>query len=142
MRTVASVAQRSPSSGHGAGARTPYHPGVAYDEELAVRIREVITGSHAVTERKMFRGLAFMVGGHMAVAAGSEGGLMVRVDPTAYEGLLASTEAQEMVMRGRPMSGWLLVPAAGVRIERQLRRWVEVGAGYAGSLPPKPPKAT
>lgn len=113
---------------------------MAYDEELAGRVREVLTESTTVTERKMFGGLAFLVGGNMAVAAVSEGGLMVRVDPAASERLVASTDAEVMVMRGRPMSGWLLVPATGVRTEQDIRAWVEVGADRAASLPPKDPK--
>lgn len=113
---------------------------MAYDEDLADRIREVITATHTVTEQKMFGGLAFLIGGNMAIAASGEGGLLVRVDPTESAHLLATTHAKEMVMRGRQMSGWLRVAAADVRTKQQLRRWVTLGAGYAASLPPKTPK--
>lgn len=115
-------------------------PAMAYDEDLAERIRELITATHAVTEQKMFGGLAFLVGGHMAIAASGEGGLLVRADPAVSERLVATTKAEEMVMRGRPMLGWLRVAAVDVRTKPQLRTWVNLGAGYAASLPPKAPK--
>ena len=115
---------------------------VAYDEDLADRIREVITGTHTVTEQRMFGGLAFLIGGNMAIAASGEGGLLVRVDPAEFDRLLATTNAEAMVMRGRPMTGWLRVAASGVRTKQQLRRWVTLGGGYAASLPPKTPKRT
>lgn len=113
---------------------------MAYDEDLADRIREVITGRHTVTEQKMFGGLAFLIGGNMAIAASGEGGLLVRVDPTKSAHLLATTNATEMVMRGRPMSGWLRVAPADLRTKQHLRKWVTLGAAYAASLPPKTPK--
>ena len=86
-------------------------PEVAYDEDLADRIREVITATHTVTEQKMFGGLAFLIGGNMAIAASGEGGLLVRIDPRESARLLATTNAQEMEMRGRPMTGH---PTSGV----------------------------
>jgi TfoX/Sxy family transcriptional regulator of competence genes len=113
---------------------------VAYDEDLADRIRELITATHTVTEQKMFGGLAFLIGGNMAIAASGEGGLLVRVDPAQFDRLLATTNAGEMVMRGRPMIGWLRVAAPDVRTKQQLRKWVSLGAGFAASLPPKMPK--
>jgi TfoX/Sxy family transcriptional regulator of competence genes len=115
-------------------------PAVAYDEDLADRVREVITSTHTVTEQKMFGGLAFLIGGNMAIAASGEGGLLVRVDPAESARLVATTNAEEIVMRGRPMSGWLRVAAPDVRTKQQLRRWVVLGAGYAASLPPKTKK--
>jgi len=110
---------------------------MAYDEELAERIREQLTGELGLTEQKMFGGLAFLVGGNMAVAASGQGGLMVRVDPARSEELTAGTSAEPMVMRGRPMAGWLRVPADAVRTKRQLATWVDRGVAYARSLPPK-----
>jgi TfoX/Sxy family transcriptional regulator of competence genes len=112
---------------------------VAYDEDLADRIRELITATHSVKEQKMFGGLAFLIGGNMAIAASREGGVLVRVDPAESDRLVATTNAEEMVMRGRQMSGWLRVAAPDVRTKPQLRTWVYLGAGYAGSLPPKAP---
>jgi hypothetical protein len=86
----------------------------------------------------MFGGLAFLVGGHLSVAASGEGGLLVRVGPDETDHLLATTGADVVVMRGRAMRGWLRVPAAGVSTDAELRAWVERGVGYAASLPPKP----
>jgi len=113
---------------------------VAYDEELADRIREQMAEVADVTEQKMFGGLAFLVGGHMAVAASGRGGLMVRVDPERSDRLVSTTAATRMVMQGREMDGWLRVDAEHVRTTRQLSVWVRRGAAYASSLPPKPPK--
>ena len=110
---------------------------VAYDEDLADRIRELISGEAGLTEQKMFGGLAFLIGGNMAVAASGEGGLLVRVDPAESDRLVGSTAAEPMVMRGRPMQGWLRVDADAVRTKRQLTKWVEVGTSYARSLPAK-----
>lgn len=114
-----------------------YDRAVAYDEDLADRIRELITATHDVTERKMFGGLAFLVGGNMAIAASGQGGVLVRADPSDAERLLATTSAEEAEMQGRPMTGWLRVAADEVRTKRQLAKWVDVGAGYAASLPAK-----
>jgi hypothetical protein len=88
----------------------------------------------------MFGGLAFLIGGNMAIAASGEGGLLVRIDPRESARLIATTNAQEMEMRGRPMTGWLRVAAPEVRTKRQLSTWVRLGARYAASLPPKVPK--
>lgn len=110
---------------------------MAYDEELAERIRELLADQPDLTEKKMFGGMAFLVGGNMAVAASGQGGLLVRVDPDQTERLLASTAAFPMEMRGRAMKGWLRVDAADVRTRRQLQAWVDRGRAYAGSLPPK-----
>jgi TfoX/Sxy family transcriptional regulator of competence genes len=110
---------------------------MAYDEELAQRIRALVIDEGGVTEKKMFGGLAFIVAGNMAVAASGQGGALVRVDPAKSEELVATTNARPMEMRGRSMPGWLRVDAADVRTKRQLERWVRIGVGYARSLPPK-----
>jgi len=110
---------------------------VAYDEELADRIRDLLVGNAGVTEKKMFGGLAFLVGGNMAVAASGQGGLMVRVDPEESDRLVARSNAEPMVTRGRPMAGWLRVQTADVKTKRQLEKWVTIGRTYAGSLPAK-----
>ena len=110
---------------------------MAYDEKLAERIRELVSGEPRVTEQKMFGGLAFLIGGNMAVAASGQGGLMVRVDPAKGDKLIATTSARPMEMRGRPMSGWLRVDTDDVRLKRQLAKWVTLGVTYAGSLPRK-----
>jgi TfoX/Sxy family transcriptional regulator of competence genes len=111
--------------------------GVAYDEELADRIRELVDDESDLTEKKMFGGLAFLIGGNMAVAASSRGGVLVRVDSAQSDTLCATTNARPMEMRGRKMQGWLLVPPEDVRTRRQLAKWVKRGTSYARSLPPK-----
>jgi TfoX/Sxy family transcriptional regulator of competence genes len=110
---------------------------VAYDEDLAERIRELVAGEKRVTEKKMFGGLAFLVGGNMAVAASGQGGLLVRVDPERSDRIVATTNARPMEMRGRELAGWLRVAAEDVRTKRQLARWVDLGVGYARSLSAK-----
>jgi hypothetical protein len=109
---------------------------VAYDEELAGRIRSLL-GDRTGKEQKVFGGLAFMIGGNMAVAASSNGGIIVRVDPEESADLVATTPAQLMEMRGRTMAGWLRVAPEDVADDDDLSKWVERGAAYAGSLPPK-----
>jgi TfoX/Sxy family transcriptional regulator of competence genes len=110
---------------------------MAYDEELAERIRELVAGKRGVTEQKMFGGLAFLVGGNMAIAASGQGGVLVRVDPDESDRLIASTNARPFEMRGRSMQGWLRVDDDDVRTKRQLTKWVELGTAYARSLPAK-----
>jgi TfoX/Sxy family transcriptional regulator of competence genes len=110
---------------------------MAYDEDLANRIRELIAGEPDATEKRMFGGLAFLIGGHMSVAASGQGGLMVRVDPDETDALVAKPHAAPFVMRGREMKGWLRVDDEGVRTRRQLAPWVKRGVAYARSLPPK-----
>ncbi len=110
---------------------------MAYDEELADRIRELVGVEANLTETKMFGGLAFLVGGNMAVAASGQGGILVRVDPAESDTLVAKTNARPMEMRGRQMRGWLRVDPEDLRTRRQLARWVELGTTYARSLPPK-----
>jgi TfoX/Sxy family transcriptional regulator of competence genes len=104
---------------------------MAYDEELAERIRKRVTGA---TEKKMFGGLAFLVGGNMAVAASGQGGLLVRVDPEEGARLVATTTAEPMEMRGKQMHGWLRVD---VTSDDELAEWVDRGVAYARTLPPK-----
>jgi hypothetical protein len=110
---------------------------MAYDQELAGRIRQLIGSDAELTEKKMFGGLAFLIRGNMAIAASSQGGALVRVDPAQSHTLLATTAATLMHMRGRDMPGWLRVSADGLRTDDQLAPWVEIGTGYARSLPPK-----
>ena len=109
---------------------------MAYDEELAERIRGLLPDI-PVTEKKMFGGLAFLVGGHMAVAASGKGGLMVRCDPADSDRLVGEAGASRMEMRGREMDGWLRVSSDAVDDDTALERWVGVGTSYAQSLPPK-----
>ena len=110
---------------------------MAYDEELAGRIRELIGNEAGLTEQKMFGGLAFLIGGNMAIAASGQGGVLVRVEPAESDALVASTNARVMEMRGREMQGWLRVDSEDVHTKRQLAKWVGLGATYARSLPAK-----
>lgn len=116
---------------------------MAFDEDLANRIRELLSTERAVAEKApvvekaMFGGLAFLLGGHMAVAISSKGGLMVRVPPEDTEALLTRTHVSPMVMGGREIRGWVRVADEGVKTTRQLQSWVRRGAACAGSLPPK-----
>jgi TfoX/Sxy family transcriptional regulator of competence genes len=105
---------------------------MAYDEELAERIRALLAGQRGVTEKKMFGGLAFLVGGNMAVAASGQGGMLVRVDPDESDALVAAGNASLMEMGGRTMRGWLRVEPGA-----DLEAWVERGTAYARSLPSK-----
>jgi TfoX/Sxy family transcriptional regulator of competence genes len=118
-------------------AALPYDRHVAYDEELAARIRDLVVSESGLTEKKMFGGLAFLLGGNMAVAASGQGGLLVRVDPVQSDKLVATTNARLMEMRGRSMRGWLRVDLEDLRTKRQLAKWVELGTEYARSLPVK-----
>jgi TfoX/Sxy family transcriptional regulator of competence genes len=114
-----------------------HHVAVAYDEDLANRIRELMASEPDVTEMRMFGGLAFLVGGNMSVAASGQGSLMVRVDPDETDALLAKPHARPFEMRGREMQGWLRVDGEGLRTKRQLAPWVRRGVTYARSLPAK-----
>jgi len=110
---------------------------MAVDDELAERVRGHL-GDREVAERRMFGGLAFLLGGHMAVCVGSGGSLMVRCPREGTEALLAEPGAGPMVMQGRELAGWVLVEAAALADEAALARWVERGTSYASTLPRKP----
>jgi TfoX/Sxy family transcriptional regulator of competence genes len=110
---------------------------MAYDEELADRIRELIAAERGVEEKRMFGGLAFLINGNMSVAASGRGGLMVRVPPDETEKLLGRDHVEPMVMGGREMRGWLRIAADGLKTKRQLQSWVTRGVGYAKNLKPK-----
>jgi TfoX/Sxy family transcriptional regulator of competence genes len=111
---------------------------MAYDEVLAGLIRDLLAAEPGLTEQKMFGGLAFLVGGNMAVGVSGQGGLLVRVDPAESDELVESTRAYLMVMRGREMRGWLRVDADHVQKKKELAAWVERGVSFARSLPAKP----
>ena len=110
---------------------------MAYDEDLADRVRAAIAEPAGVTEKRMFGGLAFLVDGHLAVSASGQGGLLLRVDPTETPSLTEEDGVGRFVMRGREMDGWLHVLPEACATDEQLERWVEIGMGYARSLPPK-----
>lgn len=110
---------------------------MAYDEELANRIREVVQGEHGLTEKRMFGGLAFLIGGNMAVSASGQGGLLLRVDPADTESLVKEPGVRRAQMQGREMDGWLRVDTGTLETDEDLGRWVTCGVAYARSLPPK-----
>ena len=112
---------------------------MAYDEDLATRIRDLIGPDPELAERKMFGGLAFLIRGHMAISASGQGGVLVHVDPVRSAGLVATTTATTAVMQGREMPGWLRISAEDLVSDDDLSRWVEIGIGHARSLPPKAP---
>jgi hypothetical protein len=110
---------------------------MAYDVDLANRIREIIGAEPGLSERQMFGGLAFLINGHMSVTASREGGLLLRIDPAQTRALVGRAHASAFVMRGRDLDGWLRIEPAGVKAKRDLARWVAVGLTYARTLPPK-----
>jgi TfoX/Sxy family transcriptional regulator of competence genes len=110
---------------------------MAYDEDLANRLRELLAGEAAVTEKKMFGGLAFLVHGHMSVSASRSGGLLVRIDPADADEALARRYVSLMEMRGRTMDGWILVAPEGVEQDGDLAHWVQRSLRFVKTLPPK-----
>jgi TfoX/Sxy family transcriptional regulator of competence genes len=110
---------------------------MAYDEDLANRIRELLADEEAITERKMFGGLAFLLRGHMSVSASRNGGLLVRTDPADTDAALARPHVALMRMGGRTMDGWITVAPDGLKTKRQLSAWVARGVTFAKTLPPK-----
>ena len=110
---------------------------VAYDEALADRIRALLAGEVGITEKKMFGGLAFLVGGNMSVSASGQGGLLLRCDPAETADLVQEPHVSSFVMRGRAMEGWLRIDPECVERDDELQRWVTLGVNYARSLPPK-----
>ena len=110
---------------------------MAYDEDLADRIRALVADESELTEQRMFGGLAFLIGGNMVVAASGQGGMLVRVDPAESDTIVATTNARPMEMRGKPMQGWLRIDSENLATKRQLTGWVSVGTTYGRSLPPK-----
>jgi TfoX/Sxy family transcriptional regulator of competence genes len=110
---------------------------MAYDEELAHRVRELLGEEAGLTEQRMFGGLAFLLNGHMSVAVSSRGGLMVRVQPDATDAALSRPHASPFEMAGRPVRGWIRVSAEGLKGKRELSRWVRHGVDFARTLPPK-----
>ncbi len=110
---------------------------MAYDENLADEIRELVASEPGVEEKRMFGGLAFLVNGNMSVAVRGQGGLLVRVPADELDKVLRRAHVSPMVMAGRDVRGWVRVEPAGMRTKRQLEGWVARGVGYARSLPAK-----
>ena len=110
---------------------------MAFDVELADRIRAHLSGLDGLTEKRMFGGLAFLVHGNLAISASGQGGLLLRVDPAGTAALVHEPHVERAVMRGRAMDGWLRVATAAVDDDDALAQWVDRGVTYARSLPPK-----
>jgi TfoX/Sxy family transcriptional regulator of competence genes len=110
---------------------------MAYDENLANRLRELLAGEEGITEKKMFGGLAFLLNGNMTVSASGQGGLLARVDPEQTDAALGRPHASLMEMRGRTMDGWIRVASDGVKTKRELESWVRRSLSYVRGLPPK-----
>jgi TfoX/Sxy family transcriptional regulator of competence genes len=110
---------------------------VAYDQELAWRLRELLADTPGVSEKRMFGGLAFLVGGHMTVSASGQGGLLARVGEEGEDDALAQPHARQMVMRGRPMPGWIRVDSTGLSSDAELTAWVRRAVAFTSALPAK-----
>jgi TfoX/Sxy family transcriptional regulator of competence genes len=110
---------------------------MAYDEELANRVRELLEDEPGLSEKRMFGGLAFLINGNMAVSASGQGGLLLHVDPASSDALVSEPHVRRAVMRGRAMDGWLRVDSDVVETSAKLKKWIDVGRAYARSLPPK-----
>jgi hypothetical protein len=110
---------------------------MAYDEAFADRVRDVLSAREGLSERKMFGGIAFMIRGNMACGVSHTSELMVRLEPEEYERALAEPHVRDFDMSGRPMRGWILVAAEGTAADEDLAGWVDAGADFAASLPPK-----
>ena len=113
---------------------------MAYDPDLADRLRETLAGEPDISEKRMFGGLAFLVAGHLAVSAGGRGGMLLRCDPADAEALPEDARVTPFVMRGRELTGWLHVQVDESVSDDELGRWVEHGVGYARALPAPTPR--
>ena len=110
---------------------------MAYDLELAARIRRALASREGIEEKTMFGGLSFLVGGNMAVGASGQGGMLLRADPAKSDELTSHPGVERAVMQGRVMDGWLRVADEAIATDEDLDRWVRAGVDYAASLPPK-----
>jgi TfoX/Sxy family transcriptional regulator of competence genes len=110
---------------------------MAYDEDLANRLREVLADEEAVTEKRMFGGLAFLLHGNMSVSASRSGGLLVRIDPAETDAALARPHVARMEMGGRTMDGWITVAPEGLKTKRELAAWVKRSLTFVKTLPRK-----
>jgi TfoX/Sxy family transcriptional regulator of competence genes len=108
-----------------------------YDEVLANRLRELLADEDAITEKKMFGGLAFLLHGNMSVSASRNGGLLARIDPADTEKALARPHVDLMQMGGRTMDGWITVAPEGLKTKRELAAWVKRSVAFAKTLPRK-----
>jgi hypothetical protein len=110
---------------------------MAYDTELANRLRETLAREENVTEKAMFGGLAFLINGNLAVSASSTGGILLRVEPADTASLLKRAHVEPFITRGRALDGWIRVDVAGLEGDRTFDEWLTRGISFARSLPPK-----
>jgi hypothetical protein len=110
---------------------------MAYDEDLAHRVREAVQDQQGLTEQRMFGGLAFLINGNLAVSASGQGGLLLRVDPARASDLLDPPLVRRFEMRGRELAGWLRIDDEALTGQAEFRHWVDTAVGYARSLPAK-----
>jgi len=110
---------------------------MSYDEKLAERLRELLSDSLVITEKKMFGGLAFLVNGHMTITVSGKGGILVRVNPSDYEAFSVEKGVDDAVMKGKKMRGWLRVSNDCLKTKRQLKKWLDRSIAYTKTLPPK-----
>jgi TfoX/Sxy family transcriptional regulator of competence genes len=108
---------------------------MAYDLKLADRIRSQLDGLPFV-EKKMFGGVGFLLSGNMACGV-NKNNLIVRIDPEKQTAFLKKPHAKPFDLTGKPMKGWLVIEADGVKTDRQLSAWVKEGVEFAAALPPK-----
>jgi hypothetical protein len=109
---------------------------VAFDEVLAARIRDFLSGTEGLVEKRMFGGVAFLLNGNMCCGVHKED-MIVRLDPEQTEKALSERHVRAFDLTGRPMKGWLLVTGEGVVTDAALGKWIDVATSYAGSLPAK-----
>ncbi|MEN0015103.1 MAG: TfoX/Sxy family protein [Solirubrobacteraceae bacterium] len=109
---------------------------MAYDEELAFRLRAALETTEGITSKRMFGGMAFLLHGHMAIAASSKGNLMVRIDPAEHDAALGEKHVEPMIMGGRETRGWIRVAEPGYD-DDDLQRWIARAVAFTGSLPPQ-----
>jgi TfoX/Sxy family transcriptional regulator of competence genes len=112
---------------------------MGFDQDLADRVRRILGRIEGVSEKKMFGGLCFLVNGNMALGLENEN-LMIRVGQESYEKMLAQPNVRKMDFTGKPLKGFLYVGAKGTASDKDLKKWVSIGIGFAMSLPPKSKK--
>jgi len=113
---------------------------MAYDQDLANRLRELLADERAITEKKMFGGLACLLEGKMSVSASRNGGILARIDPADTDAVLKQPHVTLMTMGGRTMEGWVTVAPDGLKTKRELAAWVKRSVAYAKTLPAKKPR--
>jgi hypothetical protein len=112
-----------------------------YDQATAERVRDALSSRRDVVEKTLMGGLAFMVKGNMVCSVSGKGGLLVRVGPVAHAQAVREPHASAMKMGGRNMKGFIRVAPEGYRTDAALKRWIDRGLDFVGTLPAKSPRA-